>query len=205
MPKKQKEGLSAPQLRIVLLCTIVLIFCAAAVGFWYFRSGLIDYSKQVQEDNAKAAVSSSDVSTLKTLKQELEDNKVAVTRTKNIVADSQHYQYQNQIIEDITSYAKKAKVSLGGFTFNSDTASSSTSGAAAAGSAVTTPAPAGLKSVNVSVDIKSPVSYQSLIKFIHYIEVNLTKMQVAGISMAKIADSDTDVTANPITLEVYTR
>ncbi|MFZ2544677.1 MAG: hypothetical protein WAW80_01745 [Candidatus Saccharimonadales bacterium] len=207
MLNKTTKKITAVQLQIILLVSIILLTLVTVIIFLYFRSQLVSYATQVQEDNAKAATSSSDVIKLKNLKKELEDNQVAVNRTKSIAADSKQYQYQNQIIEEVMAYAKKANITLGGLTFNSDPAVAAPAiPATAASPTAEATSPAGLKTVSVTVSIKSPVNYESVIKFIHYIEVNLTKMQISGVSLAKSGnDKSLDVNVDPITIEVYTR
>ncbi|MDB5176672.1 MAG: hypothetical protein JWN75_340 [Candidatus Saccharibacteria bacterium] len=204
MLKNQMNGLTAPRLRIVLISLIVLTFALCIAGFWFFHTQLVSYAEQVQSDNATAASSSDDIVKLQMVEKQLKDDAVAVTRAKNIVADSQYYEYQNQIISDINTYAKNSGVSISGFAF-SDT-NTPAAAAPAAGQVSATPVtPAGLKSIKATVTIKSPVSYTAIMKFTHSIELNLTKMQLSGISMTGSPDSPTEVTVNPFTIEVYTR
>jgi hypothetical protein len=207
MSNNKTSSLDAPKLRIILVVTIILLVGASTAIFWYFRSQLITYAEQVEKDTAAASVSISDVNKLKALKQELEDNQVAVTRAKNIVADSKSYQYQNQIVDDINIYAKKAGVSVTSFAFT-DPAASGAQGAAAPAQAPTAATqaptlPEGLKTVSVSLTLKSPIEYQNIIKFVRYIEANLTKMQVSGVAFSKTGAGSTQVSVDPITVEVY--
>lgn len=201
MAESHLRSITASQLRFVLIGSMALLLAITIAAFWYFRSELINYAQQVQNDNAKAVASSSDISRLKTLKLELAKDQDAVARTKSIVADSQYYQYQNQIIADINSYAKSAGVTLSGYTFNDAAVAPTTSGAAS----TPTASVASLKSVSVSIGIKSPLEYKSLLQFIHYIEVNLTKMQISGIALTKAQSGGSEVSADQITVQVYTR
>lgn len=208
MPTNKSSTLDAPKLRIVLIVTIVILVGASATLFWFFRAQLITYAEQVEKDTTAASVSNSDVSKLKALKEELEDNQVAVNRAKSIVADSQHYQYQNQIVDDINIYAKKAGVSITNFGFTDPSASTAATtpppaGAATAPTQAAPTLPEGLKSVSVSLSLKSPIEYQNIIKFIRYIEANLTKMQVSGVAFSKTSPGSTQVSVDPITVEVY--
>lgn len=200
MDKQHSSSMTAVKLRIVLLCTAGLLLAIFAAGFLFFRNQLDVFATQVKADNNAAAISNNDVERLQDLKQKLENDKVAVNRAKNIVADSQYYQYQNQIISDINQYANDSGVTITSFTFSSGNDKKT---AAPVPSTLTTPPP-GLKSTSAVIAIKSPVNYDSIMRFIHSIELNLTKMQLAGVSLTK-GTSNTDVTVNPITLEVYTR
>lgn len=199
MTENQLKKIDASKLRIILASSIILLIGISIGLFLFFRGQLVGYAEQVKTANTKASVSQSDINMLENLQKELDSNQVAVNRAKNIVADSQNYKYQNQIIDDITTYAKKANVTISGYGFTTDSTAGTTGSSATGGPA----APTGLKSVGVSVGIKSPVDYESIIRFIHYIEANLTKMQVSGISLT--GDGSTNVTASPITIQVYTR
>lgn len=204
MIDKQLNSLTPTKLRLVLIATIGILVVVAAVGFWLFRSYLIEYSGNVRAAAKEANVSSNDIANLQKLKTQLEDDKVAVTRTKNIVADSQSYQYQDQIINDLGVYAKSSGVVISAYNFTSDSATTTANSSSTGATAPQTASPTGLKSTSVSITLKNPVDYKSVIKFIHSIEANLTKMQLSGVSLTR-ADTKEQVTANPLTIEVYIR
>lgn len=200
--EKQLKSLSPTKLRITLIITIVLLILAIGAGFWFFRSGLIAYAESVSKTAAEANVSANDVQNLQKLEAELKDDQVAINRTKSIVADSESYQYQNQIIQDLSRYAKAAGVTITGYVFTTDGAAG---GSVAAPVANNGGAPAGLKTTSVSITPKSPVKYTSFMQFIHSIELNLTKMQLTGITLSKSAEGYDMVSVNPLTIEVYTK
>lgn len=202
MIEKKLNGLSPTQLRAVLTGTIVLIIVTTAAIFWLFQVQLSTYAQQVNKDAAAADASANDIRNLQKLQAQLEEDEVAITRTKNIVADSRSYQYQDQIIKDLSAYAKASGVIVSGYGFGSDTA---TSGAAANGQTAETPVAAGLKTISVSVSLKNPVDYRAFMRFIHSIELNLTKMQLTGISISPSQENKDLVTVGPLTIQVYTR
>lgn len=209
MIEKQMKGMTPTKLRIILCITIVLLLVIAAFGFMFFRGQLVAYAEEVNKSAREATISTNDIATLEKLKKELQDDKVAVTRANNIVADSKSYQYQDQIINDLSVYAKVAGVVVSGYSFISDipaadSASTSTS-AATSDTQAPAPAPSGLKSTKVAITLKNPVDYRATMRFIHAIELNLTKMQLAGISLTGSADNKNQVSANPLTIEVYIR
>ncbi len=205
MLKGQFNGLTAARLRVVLSFTIVLLIGVSIASFWFFRSQLELYANQVQAANAAASVSSNDVSRLKQLQQDLDNDKVAVNRAKNIVAESKSYQYQDQILTDITAYAKASGVVLTSVTFNEQNTPGTPTPTGPAGSVTAQPAPAGLKSITTTIAIRSPVNYAAIMRFVHSIEVNLTKMQLTGVSFLRQGGTSQDVVINPLTIQVYTR
>lgn len=206
MLKKTVSGMTAQKLRLLLLAGIVTLVLIAGAIFWLVRGHLLGYALQVQQSTAEASSSTQNLATLENLKTQLAQDADTVERTKNIVAESKSYAYQDQIIKDINTYADRSGVSVSGYTFNTNTpaAAPSSTTAAAPQAAAGTKTVNGLKSVSVSVNLKSPVKYENVMNFVHSIEQNLTKMQLAGISLTKDPTSD-NVTASALTIEVYTR
>lgn len=204
MNTKNTSSLSPTKLRIVLIATIVLLIVSSGVGFWFFRSQMVTYAEQVNKAAVEATVSENDVRTLQTLKTKLEEDTVAITRAKNIVASSQFYQYQDQAIDELSRYAKAAGVTISAYGFDGD---QSAGGAAPAADPAAAPvaAPAGIKTTSVVVTVKSPLNYQALLRFIHSIELNLTRMQLTGISVTLSPENPNMVSVNPLTVEIYTR
>lgn len=209
MLKKSTSNLSAQKLRIILICTILLLLIAAGGVFFFARTVLAGYAGDVQKITNATASSSKNLANLKALEGKLADNQEAVERARSLVAESKSYEYQDQIIKDINTFANKSGVKIAGYQFNSEGANATTGTAAApaAGSAAATPTPApagGLKTVNVSVNLKSPMRYEDTMEFVHMIEKNLTKMQLGGITMTKEATSSS-ITVSALTIEVYVK
>lgn len=202
MIEKQINGLTPTKLRIILFASIVVLIIITAIGFWFFKGWLTTYAEDIHSKTIAATVSSNDIANLQKLEAQLEQDSVAVNRTKNIVADSKFYQYQNQIISDITTYAKAAGVTISSYTFSSNSTAGTTSSPASSTTAPAAPAPPGIKTTSVSLTVKNPVDYKAIMQFIHAMELNLTKMQLIGISLAK-GDSASSATINPLTLEIY--
>lgn len=203
MLKSQINKLDAIKLRAILVSTIVLLLIISVGSFLLIRNWLGSYANQVKTENNAAYASSNDIQRLQQLQQQMDEEKIAVTRAQNIAADSKSYQYQNQIITDITAYAKKSGVSISGFTFISDADKIAKKTAPASESESPAPLP-GLKSISAVISVKSPVNYAAMMRFIHAIELNLTKMQLTGISMTK-STNNSDVVVSPLTVEVFIR
>lgn len=210
MIEKRLNGISPTRLRLILCATIIAIIIAAGAGFWFFKDRLVNYAATVEQMKQEADASASDVAALQKLKTELEENVVAVNRAKSIVAESKSYQYQNQIIEDLNIYAKATGVAIASYVFaDNNAAASTTTGGASTPAASPVPTIAGgPKSTSVTVTLKSPANYKAVMRFIHAIEINLTKMQLTGISLTGPTSEESrsdEVTVNPLTIEVYIR
>lgn len=194
------KKLSAVKFRNLLIALAVIMLVISGVGFWFFYSYLTSYAAEVQSSKNAATLSSSDLDRINELDKKMQEDKVAVERAKSIVGDSKYYKYQDQIIADITAYANASGVSISSISFDSD----------AAGAAKTAPAPSavaapqGLKSTSASIALNNPVDYKALMRFVHAIEQNLTKMQITGLSLQRDKDLS-KISTNPLTVEVYTR
>lgn len=205
MIEKQLKGMSPTKLRIILIATIIVLIAAAATGYWFLRQQLVSYAEEVNRAAVEANISSNDVRDLQKLQDQLTKDSVAITRTKNIVAESRSYQYQDQAINDLSRYAKVAGVTISGYGFDSAGSAATAAAPAAPVDPTAATAPTGLKTTRISVTLKTPVDYKALMRFIHSIELNLTKMQLTGISISQPSDAKSMVSVNPLTIEVYTR
>lgn len=203
MIDKGLRRLTAVRLRMILVISMFIIMIVTAIGFYFIQAHLYSFAVEVSHMNEDASTSGNDVATWERIKQRLEDDQATVTRTKNIVAASQAYEYQDQIITDLNTYASRSGVAISSYSFGGATGAAGAA-AAAANSKSTLPTISGLKSVTVSVTLVTPTKYNNLMKFIHSIEQNLTKMQVASISITKGTAND-EVSINTLEIEVYTK
>lgn len=218
----EKHSFNAVTMRAALVAILIIILLSMTGIFYLAYASLQKIAEEVSQTQAQAEASDARVQNLIILQKQLEDNSLAFDRAQQIVAESKSYQYQNQIINDLTHYADQAGLSITSFTFQDEAvakspsstqststttdASSTNSSEASSDSdntAVPTPS-SSLKSTQVSIQLSESVSYQSLLHFLHLIEQNLTRMQVSGVSMAKGDTADT-VGVQTLTIEVYIR
>ena len=181
------NAMTATRLRLLLIIGMVVLAVASSAAFYFIQQRLAAYANEISMLNATAKSGNSDLQTLRSLDARLDEERDAITKARSIVADSQQYLYQDQIVTDIARIAGDSGVVVTQFDFSGGT----TGGTATP----TTPQPdttapgssatgtSSLKSETVNVTIKSPVSYNSLMNFIKAIETNHTKMQIATISM----------------------
>lgn len=202
---------NAVRLRLALVIAIVLLVAiASALGFFgiqYLNSKASDVSKVVYE----ATNSDKKLQRIQELANQLDSYQDAANRAQQVVAESKSYQYQDVIINDLQAMASKAGVSITNFSFLTAEQASTPAAKPAATPAAPTPAasptPAGPKSTTVDISLSSPVDYQRLLRFIHYIEQNLTKMQISQVSLSSASDADEKnaVSIGTLTIEVYIR
>lgn len=202
---RKQSNLTATRLRLILSISLFVIALAGGVIFSLINNQLKSYAVDVSHKIIDANASRDNVQTLQRIQQELTNDKDIIARTNSIVADSQSYQYQDQIVSDLNNYASTAGITITNMDFSANSATSPTG-------AVTTPtttapavtAPAGVKSVSVSVTLKNPVGYSNFLRFVRSIENNLTKMQIQKITLSK-GTSGSDISSDVLSIQVYTK
>lgn len=209
MLKQKMSGLNAATLRL-LLSIGILVLIALGVGlFWFAFSQLKQSAAEVQSINAEASSSSENLNALRSMETKLASSTESIQRAKDIVAESQSYEYQDTIMNDIEAYATKSGLNIASYSFsNADSTAAPAAATPAPATAPTgeTPAPSGtgLKSTTVSVSLAGGYRFENLMTFINSIEQNLTKMQLSGVSLSR--DEQTNaITSGELTIEVYLR
>lgn len=202
--------LNATKLRIILISSLIAIIAISVVIFTYANKQLKSVAVEVSHATVDAAASENNLSSLSLLEKLLDKQRDVVNRTTGIVADSQSYQYQNQIIDDLEGYARQAKISITNLDFGSTTATGAAAATPPAAGGAVAPtagaaAPSGVKATSVSITLVNPVDYKSLLTFVNLIEQNLTKMQISKLSLSADASAPGKVTSDALTIEVYVK
>ena len=200
-----KKGLTASSARIVLAPFLLIILAAMVAGSYFAYSFLSTTSKEVADMQTEASAVDMKIQNLLKLKDQLEKNPVATKKAEQIVAESKSYQYQNQIINDLSIYAAKANVPIQSFTFQDSSTSSAKSSSSS--SQTTTKKPTsvnGVKSITVSIQLGDKVPYNNLLHFLHLVENNVTRMQISGVSISR-GEQRGEVSAQSLELGVYVR
>lgn len=184
----------------ILLGVILLVL--VGLGFGYVQLTSLLQTKVTETDHARieAVVAEYEISKLKKLSVDLKSQQDIITRTQEIVAKGKSYQYQDQIISDVTSYANRNGVTISGFDFTANLTPAGkkpvTPGAPVA------PTAAG-KKVSATISLRSPLPYINFMNFISQIESNLTKLQIISVNLSP-EGKDPRLVNNPtIGIELY--
>ncbi len=196
--------MTATRLRLILSASLFLIILIAAIGFSVIDGTLRDMAADVSHTTADAAASRDSLQTLQKVQQQLTADADVMTRASNIVAESQSYQYQDQIVNDLNGYAGKAGITITSLDFGATTTTPAGGSANPTPTGTTAPAVSGVNSKTVTVTLKNPVNYNNLLRFIRSIEQNLTKMQISKVGISK-GSSGSDVSSDVLTIQVYVR
>jgi hypothetical protein len=197
----KKHPLTATGLRIILSISLFLIAAIGATLFSVANKTLKGVAIDTSHTVADASAGQANLQNLQKLEENLKTKQAIVDRAANIVAESRSYEYQNQIINDLNDYAKRAGVSI----LTIDFSGGNPTGAP---TTPTTPAPVpsttvnGVKSTSVAITLKNPVDYYAVLRFVKSIEQNLTKMQISNIGLSKNTDGN-GVSTDALNIEVY--
>lgn len=205
-----RKALTASLARIImsLLLVIIIIAMTAVTSFAY--SILQKTADEVASIQAEAADVDNKIKNLLSLKSQLDNNTLAVKKAAQIVANSKSYMYQNQAINDLSIYAARANVPITSFTFKESSAKSPSGGssgtankeAATTNTGTSNTAAAGPKTTTVSIQLGKDISYENFLHFLHLIEMNVTRMQVAGVSLS-VGENNKSISVQTLDIEVY--
>ena len=196
-----KKVLNASIARIVL-SLLLLIILSAMVGLVIFAySFLSKTSEEVGKMQTEAIAVDAKIQSLLASKSQLDRNSDTVKKAKNIVSESKLYQYQNQIIQDLNTYADRAGIPIKAFSFQNEP---TTSAKTAPSSKRTSTNPAGVKSTFVSIQLGDHIDYTKFLHFLSLIEKNVTRMQLLGVSISRGANNH-EISIQSLEVKVYTR
>ena len=174
----------ATTLRTILAVVLALMLVGIGIGFYFGYSSLKVVAAKSSEVQAMANQSDQKLQELRNMEIALQKNAEAIENTEQIVAESQSYMYQNQIINDLSAFANQSDLELRSITFSGGLAEGEEQTVASDQEAPVTTVTPNLKSTMVTVELGGDnISYLSILQFVHLIEQNLTRMQISDLSL----------------------
>lgn len=180
---------------IMFYLLLVSLFAGLVAGLFLAHGMLSAKVREVDHLKIDNELTEKKVARAKNLAVTLSKNEDSAKRAAAIVADSKTYEYQNQIVEDLSSYASAAGLTILGFNFASDSDPTASS----------TKKVAGLNTVTANITLKNPVPYNNYLRFLKLIERNLTKMQVTKLDIAADLKSPGTINSPSLGVEVYVK
>jgi hypothetical protein len=195
---KRSHGFNATVLQYCFIALMVLMI-AGIVGIVVLAQQFMS-QQALSTDHYRtdAELAQEELVRLQQLKTTLAQDKDAIEKTAKIVSASQEYQFQDQIVRDLTLYATKYGVDIISFDFGTKPGSAPQGTAAATGSSAQT------KTI-VSIQLGNNIPYTSFLQFLKAIENNITKMQLTGISLQPNATNPNQILGPTIEMEVFLR
>lgn len=200
------KSLSASRMRLVLIAAVVVSFLAQAGLVFLGQSAIDSYSADVATAVELSSTNSKTLQDLEVVSNTLKDHKTTVEKSDKLVVDNDDvYEYQNEIIAEITQYAVKSQLLPTGFAFTSAEAPPGAAPAAAAPAApaagATTPAaataPSGVTPVEVSVTFAPGATYEQLYTFLRLLEGSLLRLEVGTLNLSRPATEAAPDAATP--------
>lgn len=161
--EQQKKGLKPQNLRTLLSISFVILVLASIGGFYFGLTSIREYAIQVNDRLADAEASGKRIKDLHKLRDKLAESTALIEKSDQIFATPTTY--QSQTLNDLKRYADSARLSIANTSFSNPDEFD------------------GIYSITLS--FKQPVSYDSLITFLHGVESNLPKLQVSSIELGR--------------------
>ena len=191
--KNKSFSLKASVFSYILGALMAIVIIGAFVGAYYLNGFLVQKKDEVSKVENNVVANESSIGLAQALEQYIKNNRKDIDLVKKVVSDTKEYQYQDDIINDIVTYAAQTDLKLLSVTFPTNTSSSSSKDKSAP-----------VKTMQAVIEIDKEFSYDKYINFIYKIEQNISKMKILQISidLGKEAGS---ITGSSIKLEVYVK
>lgn len=191
--KNKSFSLKASIFSYILGALMAIVIIGAFVGAYYLNGFLIQKKDEVSKVENDVVANESSIGLAQALEQYIKNNRKDIDLVKKVVSDTKEYQYQDDIINDIVTYAAQTGLKLLSVTFPTSISSSSSKDKSAP-----------VKTMQAVIEIDKEFSYDKYINFIYKIEQNISKMKILQISidLGKEAGS---ITGSSIKLEVYVK
>lgn len=191
--KNRSFSLKASIFSYILGALMAIVIIGAFVGAYCLNGFLIQKKDEVSKVENDVVANESSIGLAQALEQYIKNNRKDIDLVKKVVSDTKEYQYQDDIINDIVTYAAQTGLKLLSVTFPTSISSSSSKDKSAP-----------VKTMQAVIEIDKEFSYDKYINFIYKIEQNISKMKILQISidLGKEAGS---ITGSSIKLEVYVK
>lgn len=191
--KNRSFSLKASIFSYILGALMAIVIIGAFVGAYYLNGFLIQKKDEVSKVENDVVANESSIGLAQALEQYIKNNRKDIDLVKKVVSDTKEYQYQDDIINDIVTYAAQTGLKLLSVTFPTSISNSSSKDKSAP-----------VKTMQAVIEIDKEFSYDKYINFIYKIEQNISKMKILQISidLGKEAGS---ITGSSIKLEVYVK
>lgn len=190
----KKNQLNASTLKYSMLAILVSTTLFSIVLFYFVRIGFHKLALEISSSTSNSNMINVSPQQVKILQDKILSLQPIINKTSKISIQGAYY--QDQAIKDINKYANDSGVIInGGFSF-SRPENSGVNSQLSVGNIKTEP---------VVITIANPVQLSNFVKFLRLIETNLPKMQVSGINIRRAEGSNSEITTEPLLIEVYTR
>ena len=123
--KNRSFSLKASIFSYILGALMAIVIIGAFVGAYYLNGFLIQKKDEVSKVENDVVANESSIGLAQALEQYIKNNRKDIDLVKKVVSDTKEYQYQDDIINDIVTYAAQTGLKLLSVTFPTSISSSS--------------------------------------------------------------------------------
>ena len=123
--KNKSFSLKASIFSYILGALMAIVIIGAFVGAYYLNGFLIQKKDEVSKVENDVVANESSIGLAQALEQYIKNNRKDIDLVKKVVSDTKEYQYQDDIINDIVTYAAQTGLKLLSVTFPTSISSSS--------------------------------------------------------------------------------
>lgn len=200
--------LTATKLRAILSILIVAIVLLIIAAIFFGNKLLSSSSEPLHDSIIKSHSSQNLLDDINLADKKLHDQKKSVEQARQIIAQSQDYKYQEQLIYDLNQYAKMTGVAISSYKFDV-AAPGQTRPSANASTGPTavkkTIAPAGTTTASATITLNEDLNYENFLKFIYLIEKNIVQIRIQSLDISAQVDQSGQlkVAAPSINMEIF--
>ena len=191
----------------------VILVLIVGIGFGFTQLTSILGARVTDRDHLTIDTEASvqEITKLRELDTKLKTQRDIIDRAKEIVANGKEFQFQNQIVSDITAYAARNNLVITSFNFSADNTTTTGGAAAPATPTPASPTPGGAaaappstsQKVTATINLKTPVEYTDMLRFITQLENNLTKIQISTLNLSPDVQNPNQLLNPIVTIEVF--
>ena len=178
-----KKSFTPQNLRGLLGFILVVITLGGGALFYFGVETVKSYAISVNERLVDASASDKNVEQLQTLKNQLAQSEMLISKADQMFATPENY--QAHALTDIQNYAAQTGISISARNFET---------------------PEGTNLRLIALKLNNPTNYPQLIQFLTLVEANIPKMQVYSISLKHVSGGDaTMVEVSDIKINISVR
>lgn len=203
---------------LIFACAFVMSFGGAIAVATYGLTTLDKKNEKISSEVQQAQDVADKIAVIKKLSLKMKEHEKISSSASTLTSDSNLYQFQNDSVDTLREYAKKANLKLVSYEFEKETSSSSgttsstttTSDGASdtlvAGASSSSQASSnGIKVAKINFNINANAEYEDVLYFMHLIEHSPTRMRISNIGVSAIDRNSNKVNVSGLTVDIYVK
>ena len=204
--------LNAQSFRWVLASIIILAVALSSAAFYIALGSLKAFSSETTSLNQESSLADAKIDSLDAATTYIDQHPDALQQVRSITSNQEKFQYQDDIIQNISNMADSSNLTIERIVFN-DTASPEV-GTIEGTAQQATPGETTVSDTSVVIPGFSPrtaqieltdSSYQDLLNFMYKVENNTLKMYIANLSLSSDSTGSRKITKPTFELTIFVK